>query len=496
MTRYFDLHAHPSLKPFLSAPFPENKDSCWKTYKNAIEFLRSQGSLEQMVDGNVRLAVNALYSMEKVFSAAFVTRYLAPKFTPLDKQMMASLASADYFDRLIEEYEHLLASRVDREGDGRDFQILNNMEDFNPEKLNIILAIEGGHGLEKSNRTFARSLLDLKQGEHRLLYITLTHLTRCRLANHAYGMKLIKNVMSIRPEGLGLSDIGKELIDAAYRSQGKEKPIYIDIKHLSLAARRDFYHYRERNGYSNIPILATHMGVTGISYDPDIVREYIVDKKFKENRGTVEVLFERPQGIGRSVWKGGGGETHFNPWSINLYDEEIPVILESGGLIGLILDQRVLGANPVKGEYFSKVEFDAWMAGRLDQLFEEFEEDEPVEEVAEPLVAARALGMKQKDHLRHLCNNILHIAKIGGPDAWNQLCLGTDFDGMIDPINGCRDSTELGNLEEDLVDMLGRMIQEAKEADPTAEFYENDLRRQVRNIMYYNGVRFLEANFV
>ena len=36
-------------------------------------------------------------------------------------------------------------------------------------------------------------------------------------------------------------------------------------------------------------------------------------------------------------------KTVFNPWTINLFDEDILEIVESSGMIGIIMDERVLG---------------------------------------------------------------------------------------------------------------------------------------------------------
>jgi len=34
----------------------------------------------------------------------------------------------------------------------------------------------------------------------------------------------------------------------------------------------ELYHYRKEKGYGQIPIMATHMGTTGISYHPDEIK--------------------------------------------------------------------------------------------------------------------------------------------------------------------------------------------------------------------------------
>ena len=77
------------------------------------------------------------------------------------------------------------------------------------------------------------------------------------------------------------------------------------------------------------------------------------------------VCYDRPKGL---------GDTHFNPWSINLYDFEIEIILKSDGLIGLNMDQRIMGTKKVQGEYFDAEEFLAIIGARGDGPFDEADE--------------------------------------------------------------------------------------------------------------------------
>ncbi len=241
--------------------------------------------------------------------------------------------------------------------------------------------------------------------------------------------------------------------------------------------------------------MATHMGTTGISYHPDEIKRYITEKEVKKDRGYVQVTYERPEGIGANSNRD-RFKTYFNPWSINLYNEEIGKILDSGGLTGLNLDQRIQGVDKVKGEFFCEEEFKMMMENRIhmkdDDNFEEEETQFEEEEVAD----RGLLRFKERQHLRHLCNNILHIVRQGGERAWKHLCIGSDFDGLINPINTCINCTEYGKLEDMMAEELGEMIEEAKAEDSQAEFYEDDLKLRARDIMYHNGHDFLKRNFV
>ncbi|MBA3900537.1 MAG: hypothetical protein H0X62_10060, partial [Bacteroidetes bacterium] len=105
----------------------------------------------------------------------------------------------------------------------------------------------------------------------------------------------------------------------------------IDIKHMSLKSRKDYYEYRRSKGYSE-PILATHMGVTGLSWDYKF--PVSACKKFK-GRGYSMIKYYQEKQEGALV--------PFNPCSINMYDEDIKEVLLSGGLIGMSLDRGILG---------------------------------------------------------------------------------------------------------------------------------------------------------
>lgn len=484
---YFDLHCHPSFKPYLTNFLADQKDHCWNTYNSIGGMLDSQSSLEQLRDGKVQLATATIYVMEKGMSTNFMVRYVVPALTNMDPRMLDTLPSANYFDRLNEEIEHLLKSRDHNVANGEHFNVISDISEIIPDKLNLVLAIEGGYGLTTIGKTLKDKMLELKKGPHKFLYMTLVHATQFKdYCTHAFSLKMIKNNPEFKPKGYGFAKEGLDIIDLAYDStQGNR--ILIDVKHMSLVSRRQFYHHRKTNNYENIPIIASHMGFTGISWTGESISAYVKGREATEDMGYVQVLYERPEGIGKTK------KTHFNPWSLNLYNEEIPIILDSGGLIGFNLDQRILGADPVKGEFFSTEEFEDIIENRVRLVPGEFE-DEPITE-AERDVTREILGINVIKHLRHLCNQILHVIAQGGPRAWDHICIGSDFDGLINPINGCMNSTEFVDLEKGLIDMLPKMIEEAEDLYPEFDFEAGDIKMRVRNLMYDNAINFLKKHF-
>jgi microsomal dipeptidase-like Zn-dependent dipeptidase len=226
---------------------------------------------------------------------------------------------------------------------------MNSIGDYKQDKLNIVLTIEGGHNLFDNTSDSSvygdviQHLKDLKSSSHTYLFMGLAHLEHNPLCTHAYGIKFIKHD-DFKPVGSGISTLGKDVIREALK---KPNRILIDIKHMSLEARKQYYYILE-NEYNSerIPILISHGGVTGVSWDNKPVscrRKY---------RDCIKVTYFKPKGV---------MGTKFNPWSINLYDEEIRKIVRSDGLIGLNLDERILGAKRKRRrervEYFSPGEF-------------------------------------------------------------------------------------------------------------------------------------------
>ena len=489
MGTFFDFHFHPSLKSILSEDKPSERESCWKTYERGAVILRSQSSLEQSWRGGVRLGVAAMYVLERAFTSSFLVEHIAPIITPLDRDMLRLPQQTDSLRRLQEEIAHLKASAEKSPGQGMAMQVIRKISDYDPQKINLILAIEGSHCLDLFNTQIEDNLRELKEGPERFLYLNLTHLARFPTCTQAYGIKLVRGHEQFRPSGNGISELGYRIIDISYDRRIGGYPIFIDIKHMSLQSRKQFYAYRRERGYENIPIIASHMGCTGISWKPEVIKSYVEKKIILSD--TVEVIYTKPKGRGGPL----RSKTMFNPWSINLYDEEIPIILESGGLIGINMDKRILGAKKVCGEFFSPVEYSALFDDPLPRSLgprsvreEELYEDP--EHESDPYRRDNAFN-----HLRHLCNQILHIVEVGGPKAWKQICIGSDFDGLIDPINGCISQSEFQPLEKQMAAMLQQMIRESKRNRPEFDFKEGSLPARVRDILFNNGVRFLQQHF-
>ncbi len=535
-----DIHCHPGLKTFLSADDEADRLDCWQILILPVllkiidkvllgNILESQCSLSQLNTVSGTIAQAGLYSLEKAMvngdlidllgthvnlvKAALLLK-LKGYTGIIDYNLMQriSLPQTSYFDVFIEDQTHLLKSRAANPG----YNLMNKIEDYDSNRLNLILCIEGGHNL-LSNATgnnlrndVLSNLAALKASGHRYLFMSLTHVECNPLCTQAYAIQFLhhKNFM---PVGHGITPLGIEVITEALRRPNR---ILIDIKHMSLESRKQYYDILRRDYRSqNIPILISHGGVTGVSWENKPV---VCWKKRDE---FIKVRYYQPKGLMK---------TRFNPWSINLYDEEIKIIVDSDGLIGLNLDERILGAKQKRRgkriEYFSPDEFNrhnfkkqllrsilAW--GPFEFFTDENRDTREIEIrlreyllniIMDPAHIQDFDGMLPEivrlyDRLpdvisdkgvRHLCNNILHIIKVAGDDGWKHISIGSDFDGLINAIDSCKNPLKYDDLADELEELLPRM------ADTIPGFPNiTNIEQKVSDIMSGNAFSFLQRYF-
>lgn len=282
----------------------------------------------------------------------------------------------------------------------------------------------------------------LKNLHHRLFFITLGHFAQ----NHVVGFAktldrdpenlehraiatltkfpkqrndvLRKTYAGFNP-GIDLSNpdwvpdsIGLKVVEAFLNPDSSvtrfQKPTYIDVKHMDIKARIQYYYMRrkyEKLFKVSIPIIASHFGVSGEGqamaaatglwpnfdryneienirryYYTDIVLKYkkkkrawywgsgVMDGQAYANSAdpnyanrrildsferamytpldfTTDTIFDNRLYDPFKNYKVDKSKAGwYYPWSINLFDEEIVEINKSDGIIGILLDPRQLGA--------------------------------------------------------------------------------------------------------------------------------------------------------
>lgn len=490
---YFDLHTHPTLKSFLS----NGKINSWGFVGSKImsHGIDSECNFTQMHIGKVKIAVVAIHPLERQFCAPLLLKGLLPHFAPLDGKFLKAIQDGkiSYYEMLKQELSLLVK---DQHFEGKSFQFINSFEDISEDVTNVVLSIEGGHAFknihsdnhEEVCKDILTNFREFKKLPLRLLFITLTHLAQADLCTHAFGMKMRIMFRDKRfyPKGSGLTECGKEFIREAL-SEENGKRILIDIKHMSLLSRKEFYELRKKE-FPDAPIVASHMGIAGCSIYKLPIHSVIFRRRL------LNVMKERERYKVKYYKLPGLLNTYFNPASINLYDEEIIEIVESSGLLGISMDRRILGFGGTQKDFFSFEEFNNYYKefiskNRLIKTSDEIDINKEDEFDEEEEFAVYAKGSKDPYHqFKYVCNNIIHIVKVAGEKAWDCISLGSDFDGIIDTLEPVPTIIHYQELEKALTELLPIFIKEAK--IPLV-----DVPVAVRKIMYENGYEFLKRNF-
>jgi microsomal dipeptidase-like Zn-dependent dipeptidase len=359
----------------------------------------------------------------------------------------------DYFKDLEMEYNfyrQLDGRKVKVDGRWCQYKLVSGMNeiDDNPaaeiDTIYVVLAIEGGHalncGLKIAGRTASETEIlanvdKVKHWEKRLFYMGLTHHFYNELAGHAKSLSGVVSKSCDQSFGLneGFTDLGwkvlRRLLD---NSDGRR--VLIDLKHLSVKAREEYYRFLEtEHPNEKIPLLVSHGAVTGLKSPREPIQENFTNS-------------------GR-----------FLTDDINFYNDEIIRVGRSGGLFGIQFDERRLGnAQEVKDSGNN--------LNRRKMLFKKS---------------------------RLIWNQIQHVAEVLDRDnqpAWEIQCIGSDNDGMVNPLNGYWTAEEMPLLDSNLEKHAYNFINspEARNFKPFNKLSADEI---VERFMRGNAWEFLKRNF-
>ena len=533
-TSNIDLHCHPCQKTFLldDVITDEYIEFITKVFlfgdENSLlgDILDTQSSIAQLKTGKLKLVFWNIVPIERQFLRAKKLAQALSKisvtvggFTPerLDIDFVNQIARGDlsYYSLLKKEWdimEQLVAEQ-------KNVQFIQPGDNAPNNKINIIPCAEGFHAFSSSTgddmhkpksvkTNFKRFTDRIANNGLKLGYVTLTHLTQTGIFNHCHGSKLVGIESLVKNRWLpahlherGYTDLGKELIDEC-----ANKGIAIDLKHTSYVARQSIYQYLE-NANNPPRLMATHCGVTGRSMKETLRRG------LNRRQDTPDKIHGIDDGSGQKwvkllYWKSHakaglrfrGKKTPFGPNTINLFDEDIVRIMELGGLIGISLDQRVLGFKgtisefltyedytrlcyehpeinalkyfdvmdklpPIKaGDYsdINKYRKDLFsiIRGEITMHPGGTSEHKAITLEAKNWKPKRQKRRKTEKKLAHFANTILHVLDVahknGIKKPWKQIAVGSDFDGLVDAIDSCIGSQEFPTLKSDLIDGINR----------------------------------------
>jgi microsomal dipeptidase-like Zn-dependent dipeptidase len=469
MEYFIDLHCHSTLRPFGNSfskkdiTNPESKSCIWYYDKpvlidKLIDITTSlaqysQADFTSATKGKVFLLGVSLYSPEVEFfknklGDGNFDKWVENAITNYSEERIEEINSDNYryFTDLQSQYNFLLElnnKTILHKNTKYKYLLINKITDLSkilakPNEITIavFINIEGGHSLGSGQPNFTNSAEQIlknaetiKNWEFKPFYLTLTHHFKNDLAGHCRSLPDAINFLASQEPEINepITPLGFKVIEKLLDNTNNKR-ILIDIKHLSTQGRKQFYNLLKTNyATENIPIIFSHGGLNGLKTFADAWQE-IPDNKF-------------------------------NNWDINLFEEEIPIIAKSGGIIGLNLDQRVMS---------SKAELKK-AKGNISKF-----------------------KMKFK-FSKLIWNHIERIAEILNENnlpAWNLTALGSDFDGLINPINGFWTLEYLTELETFLNMHAFNYL---KTANLNAE-NKISSEKIISNFMYKNANNFLLQN--
>jgi len=485
-----DIHVHPGLKPYgtsfslspqrVNNPDPSKKNSIWyKDHPNDLERLveRSiglvrftQSDFQSLLSGNVGCICASLYSIERGLvrlktGSGWFTDTLTNFISGMGKQRINFLQNnKDYFSDLEGEYEFY------RQLNGRIIpihgipckyvlvdsyeQMQTTLENHNPANqfklIIVIITIEGMHNLDTNTDNpvgdeiqFLANVDKLKRWEFKPLFVTFAHHFFNKLCGHAESLAdKFQDGLTRQEEGMDteFTPLGWKVLEKLLDNQTGRR-IYIDIKHMSYKSRQQYFNYLLNNHHleftnRQIPIVISHGACNGFRNAQDKTYSPGLEETAK----------------------------HMYDKDINFYDEEILTLAKSGGIIGLQLDERRIANAKYK-------------IGSRKIFASKFK--------------------RQLSNSRMVWNNIQHIAMLLDQNelpAWNNMTIGSDYDGLIDSVNLFWSSQDLQDLAKCLTIKAGEWLSGGNYAFKLAD---NRLSPEeiIDKLFYRNAMDFFRKYF-
>ena len=499
---FVDIHCHPAIKayarsfrndpPGIQSGSVKSSSSVWRRdapslfdkIKNYIASLTNfiQSDASSLIRGRVCVVCLSFYPQEKGF---FVNKL----GTGIISDALTTLASEFGHERIdylqdLDSYWKDLKMEMDflKQGENRvvkvdgkkvtyviaksyaDIEVADRDGELGETKVIFVPTIEGAHVFDqvmdcyepwdkypdgvpddRLQVTLSRieELREGKNGLIRPLFITFAHHFWNGLCGQARSLGGLVKCIIDQENGLekGFRKAGEKvahaLLDETFDNNGAAiPPVLIDIKHMSRPSREDYFRLLDNDfAGRNIPIIVSHGGVTGLS---------------------------RPGGTTDTP---ASQEGLFMTDAINFFDDEILRVEQSKGIFGIQLDERRIGSK-------------------------------------QALRSARG-HIRRRDILyswaRLVWNQVRHVAELldmNGRYAWSIQALGTDFDGIIDPINGYWTSAQLDDLDDYLLKHVYNYLKGSTPCPLMQDRNKNIAPEEVvERFMTSNALNFLAATY-
>jgi len=479
---YIDLHCHPALKPYGKSykyePTKQNhlnagrKNSIWhysppnflERQVNKILTLTkfTQTDLSALAKANCQVVVISLYPFEKHFlkkrmlGFKFVSDILTNLAAGVSHSRIDNIRSHNsYFQDLNFEYDYYLQldNFAQKIGDiTYTYRMTNSFSEVEEniakstdtrKIISLVPTIEGAHAFETGllldknmadEQTVLNNIEEVKNWNHKPLFITLAHHFYNEICGHARSIN-IGAIKDNQNRGLNtdITELGFKVIDKLVDNTNNKR-ILIDVKHMSTAARKTYYHLLEtKYADLNIPIIVSHGAVNG--------------------KRSIEEWDQKDATLSEA----------FSDIDINFYDAEILRIAKSKGIFGLQLDERRIGSK--KAVKSSRI----YMPNKKSRL-------------------------RNKSEL--IWNQIQHCAEILNKNnlfCWETLAIGSDFDGIVNPIKGIWTSENIKDIEPYLVERAETYLKENNQKlIPINQITAQEI---IDRVLFINAETFLKTNF-
>jgi microsomal dipeptidase-like Zn-dependent dipeptidase len=434
--QFIDIHCHPTMKPYGKSfardgsnkgqsPNPRSKTSLWnydpptftdKLINNIASLTKfRQSDFSSSLFGETGIMFVCLYPPEQGFFKTKLGNTLSDLaldlVTGLGKPRINYLQSnCDYFEDLLNEY-HFLQSHENKivriKKKNATYKIITKSSDLShntilaDRTIFVVITIEGAHSFFSgwnfdkkeplnSDEEVLANIDRVKSWTHKPLFISLAHHFYNGICGHSLSMEkfLRKFIEQEYGSNFGVTRLGEKVIHRLLdKNSGR---ILIDVKHMNLKNRFWYYNLLDSDYASeNIPIVVSHGAVNG----------------YKNAHGSTTFP---------------GSPDLFYKRDINFYDDELLRIARSNGLFGIQIDERRIASNVM-----------LWsLSGKF----------------------------RNKELLFHFSklvwNQIEHVAKVldnSGFPAWDTVCLGSDYDGIVNPIPGYWTQEDIQHLDDNLL---------------------------------------------
>lgn len=414
--KFADFHCHPTLKTyghsFENSSYGFKRRNIWFQQKNS--YLRklicrklsiakfSQADFSSFKEGNVKLVTASLYPFEKgffinLFGRGSLSAFLANAIIGISYYRVRNIQQhLNYFEDLENEYNFLLeAVKQNNEVElffptkSRDFKLIKNNN-----KTAIVFSIEGAHvfncGLRKYGReTNEKEVIEniYKVKNWKVSPATITFA-------HNFMNDFCGHARSLDP-------LGKLVNQDEMLNYGITK-----LGYKALDALLD-----TKNGKVIYPDLK-HMSLLSR-------KEYYLhlDQFHKEEKIPVLISHGAVTGTSWANSEVALTDSIFSDADINFYDEELIIIAKSNGLFAIQMDSRRLAKKSSIKKLHTKKNI--------------------------PLASAEIIW-----------NQIKHIAIVldnHNLNSWNISCIGSDFDGSIEPLPGIYSAADFPRLASNLI---------------------------------------------